>query len=226
MASRIILLVSPLMLLFPAALMASGFRVAGLLALLVVSSGVGALVRWHARQNDRDGDLWGFGAFFFPLITPIVLALLPLDPYSASSQLRASSQTGRATPAKGRFEERFPLLTQCLEAQTEATRAGMRARFQAVKVNFEFLLPTSAVAVSRLLEEARCRGLAAWTGASGNAPLVYGAGLVRPSTVEEAESWLAAAGAPGQKLTIAFRDAEGVLHFIEHRFEQTAGAGG
>lgn len=225
MASRIILLVSPLMLLFPAALMASGFRVAGLLALLVVSSGVGALVRWHARQNNRDGDLWGIGAFFFPLITPVVLALLPEDPNSTSARFRAGSREGRAKAAKGTFEERFPLLTQCLEAQPEATRAGMRAHFHGVKANFEFLLPASAGAVTRLLSEAQGRGFVVWTGASGNAPLVYGAALVRPGTVEEVEGWLAPAGAPGQRLTIAFRDAEGLLHFIEHRFEPAVGAG-
>jgi len=224
MASRIILLLSPLLLSIPGALMVSGYRVAARLVLLVVACGVGALVRWHARQNNRDGDLWGIGAFFFPLITPVVLALLPEDPNSASARLRAGSGAGPAKASQGPFEERFPLLTQCLEGQPEATRAGLRAHFQGVKANLEFLLPTTGAALPRLLTEAQQRAFAVWMGDSGNVPLVYGAGLVRQTAVEETERWLATAGAPGQKLTVAFRDAEGILRFFEHRFEQAAGA--
>ena len=224
MASRIILFVSPVLLLIPTALMATGNRVAGLVALLVVSFGVRAVVRWHARQNGRDSDLWGYAALFFPLITPVVLALLPQDPNSTGALLRADSGGGRAKAAHGPFEERFPLLTQCLEGQAETTRAGLKAHFNGVKANFEFLLPTNASAVTRLLTEARDRGLITWTGADGNVPLVYGAGMVKPGAVEEAGNWLASAGAPGRKLTISFRDGDGILRFIEHHFEQATGA--
>ena len=224
MASRIILLVSPILLLLPAELMATGNRRAGLLVLLVVSFGVRTLVRWHARQNNRDGDLWGWGAFVFPLIVPVVLALLPQDPNSAGALLRADHSGDRGKAAGGSFEERFPLLTQTLEGQPEATRAGMAAQFQKVKTNFEFLLQAKADAVTGVLAEAGSRGLIAWPGNDGRGPLVYGAGMLRPSEAKQAGSWLAAAGAPGGKLTIAFRDADGILQFTEHRFERAAGA--
>ena len=217
-AARIILLVSPLMLIFPAALIAAGHRIAALLVLFVVNSGVGALVRWHARQNNRDGDLWGLGAFFFPLITPIVLAFMPEDANSAGALLRTDAGGGRAKAARGPFEERFPLLTRCLEGQPEATRAGLVALFQGVKTNFEFLLSTNPTALTRVLAEAQERGLTVWTATDGKVPLVYGAGMVKPNAVDEAGTWLASAGAPEGKLTIAFRDADGVSRFIEHRF--------
>jgi len=224
MAARIILLVSPLLLLFPTALMAAGYRTASIVALLVVSCGVRLLVRWHARQNNRDGDLWGYAAFFFPLITPIVLACLPQDPNSAAALLRGDTGASRAEAAQGPLKERFPLLTRTLEGHPEATRAGLMAHFQKVKTNFEFLLSTQAGAVTRLLAEARGRGLITWTGSDGSVPLVYGAGMVPPNGVDEAGNWLASAGAPGGKLTIAHRDADGILRFTEHRFEQAAGA--
>jgi len=48
--------------------------------------------------------------------------------------------------------------------------------------------------------------------------------MVAPSGVEEAGNWLATAGAPGGKLTIAYRDADGILVFTEHRFERAARA--
>ena len=224
MAARIILLVSPVLLLIPTALLAAGNRISGLVALVVVSFGVRAVVRLHARHNNRDGDLWGYAALFFPLITPVVLALMPQDPNSAGVVLRAGPEGGRGKAARGSLEERFPLLTRTLEGQPEATRAGLMAHFQKVKTNFEFLLPTQASALTRLVAEARDRRLITWTGSDGNVPLVYGAGLVPPSGVEEAGSWLATAGAPGGKLTIAHRDADGILRFTEHRFEQATGA--
>ena len=172
MAARIILLVSPLMLLFPTALLAAGYRASSSVALLVVSCGVRAIVRWHARQNNRDGDLWGYAAFFFPLITPVVLALLPQDPNSAGALLRAGTEGGRGKASSGTFEERFPLLAQTLEGHPEATRSGLMAHFEKVKTNFEFLLPTQSGALTRLVAEARDRGLITWTGSVGRVPLV------------------------------------------------------
>lgn len=224
MAARIILLLSPLLLLFPGALMAAGHRTSAMVAWIVVSAGVRFIVRSHARQNNRDPDLWGWGALFFPFIVPVVLALLPQDPNSAGALLRGDTGASRAKAARGPLEERFPLLTRTLEGQPEATRAGLMAHFQKVKTNFEFLLPAQAGAVTRLLAEARGRGLITWTGSDGSVPLIYGAGMVPPSGVEEAGNWLASAGAPGGKLTIAHRDADGILRFTEHRFEQAAGA--
>ena len=62
----------------------------------------------------------------------------------------------------------------------------------------------------------------ALTGSDGKAPQLYGAGMLRQSDAEQAGTWLAAAGAPGGKLTIAYRDADGILQFTEHRFDQAA----
>jgi hypothetical protein len=220
MASRIILLLSPVLLLIPGALLATGNRISGLGALVVVSFGVRAVVRLHARHNNRDTDLWGYAALFFPLITPVVLALLPQDPNSPGALLRGDIGASRAKAAQGQFEARFPLLTQTLEGHPEATRAGLAAHFQKAKTNFEFLLPTNPSALTRVVAEAQSRGLITWTGSDGSGPLVYGAGLVPPNGVDEAGNWLASAGAPGKKLTIAHRDGDGILRFIEHRFEK------
>jgi hypothetical protein len=224
MASRIILLLSPLLFLFPAALMAAGYRVSSYVACFLAISVVSLLVRWYADQNNRDGRWWGLYAVCFPIIVPIVLALLPQDPNSAGALLRAGHGRGPANGAGGGFEERLPLLTQFLEGQPEAVRADMTARFREVKTSFEFLLTAKADAVARLLAEARERGLITWSGTDGSGPLIYGAGLAPPSGVEEAGDWLDSAGAPGGKLTIAHRDEDGLLRFIEHRFERATGA--
>ena len=62
MASRVILLVSPLLLLFPASLRIAGYRTASMIFLLLVNGGVGALVRWHAsRQRLCHGVRGGAG---------------------------------------------------------------------------------------------------------------------------------------------------------------------
>ena len=219
MAARILLLLTPVLMLFPGALLATGHRTGSLICLLIVGVGARAIVRWHAKQNNRDADLWGWGAFVFPMITPVVLALLPEDPNSAGAMLRAGGDGGHAIAAKGPFVERFPLLTQCLEGQPDLTRAGIVARFKSVKSNFEFLLPTRPEAVTRLLADAQRRGLEVWTGSDGKQPIIYGAGMVRPGKLDETANWLAASGAPGGKLTIAHRDRDGTLRFAEHRFE-------
>ncbi len=135
--------------------------------------------------------------------------------------LRQSTQEvpgGPARATKGTFEERFPLLTRCLAGQPQEAQVGLKAHYRKVSVNFEFLLSARPEAIPQLLQEARFRSLVAWTGSTVSGPVVYGAGLVRPAAIEETRLWLAAAGAIGQKLTIAFRDGEGMPRIIEHHF--------
>jgi hypothetical protein len=187
--------------------------------------GFSFLVRSYAEKNNRSPELWRYLTILFPFIAPVVLALLPLDPSVAQSVI-GSSMGGLDSPAKaakGPFEERFPLLTQCLADQPAQVQVGLRVRYQRVKASFEFLLPVHPSAEARLLAEAENCRLVTWTGTSGSLSLIYGAGLVRPNAVEETSRWLAAAVAPGQKLMIAYRDAAGLQQFTEHRIDRAAG---
>ena len=123
------------------------------------------------------------------------------------------------------LEDRFPLLVECLSGQPEQIRTSLTARFQPVKANLEFALAVAPDAAGRLLEETRNGGFEVTTGEQGALVSVYGAGLVRPDKVDELAGRLIAAAAPGQTVKIAFRDAEGLLHFAEHHSERTAATG-
>jgi hypothetical protein len=190
-------------------------------------AGLMALADYYAKRSRRNEITTIAAMVVLPLVTPVILALLPLDPYLTYSNWRSGmpGALGFGKSAHGSFEDRFPLLIQSLAGQPEATRAGMKALFRGVRVNFEFLLGAHPSAVARLLAEAKNCGFVTWTGVSGNAPLVYGAGMVRPKAVEDTVRWLAAAGAPGQKLMIAFRDEAGLPQFREQRCGTVAGAG-
>ncbi len=221
-SSRLVLLLSPLLLVLPWAFPA--FRTADRgthkLAYIAINLAIAVLCGACAKLQARDDFWWWAAAYVFPFVTPIVLAVMPSRWGAPLADFKRGLRprwnfTARA--ARGSFEERFPLLMRCLAGQPEATRAGLEAHFQGVKVNFEFLVGMNRDAVNWLVLEAQDRGFVAWTGVVENVPLVYGAGLVRPKAVDEAAQWLASAGAPGQKLTIACHDAAGAVRFIENR---------
>jgi hypothetical protein len=221
-SSRLVLLLSPLLLLLPYAFPA--FRTADRgthkLVYIAINLAIAGLCGACAKLQARDDYWWWVAAYVFPFITPIVLAVMPSRWGAPLVNFKRGLRphwdfTTRA--ARGSFEERFPLLLRCLEGQPEATRAGLEAHFQVVKVNFEFLVGVNRDGVTRLVLEAQDRGFVVWTGIIENVPLVYGAGLVRPKAVDETSRWLASAGVSGQKLTIACRDAAGAVRFIENR---------
>jgi len=224
-SSRLVLLLSPLLLALPWAFPA--FRTADRgthkLVYIAVNLAIATLTGWCAKLQVRDDYWWWVAAYVFPFITPIVLAVMPSRWGAPLANFKRGLRprwdfTNRA--ARGSFEERFPLLMRCLAGQPEATRAGLEAHFQGVRVNFEFLVGVNRHAVTLLVLEARDRGFVTWTGIIESVPLVYGAGMVRPKAVDEAARWLASAGAPGQKLTIACRDAGGAVRFIENRLAE------
>jgi len=221
-SSRLVLLLSPLLLVLPLAFPA--FRHADPFThrtvYLILNLVIARLTGTCAKLQARDDFWWWIAAYLFPFITPIVLAAMPSRwgaPLADFKRGLRPSWDFTTQAARGSFEERFPLLMRCLAGQPEATRAGLQAHFQDVKVNFEFLVGMNRDAVNWLLVEAQDRGFVAWTGVVENVPLVYGAGLVRPKAVDETIRWLASAGAAGQQLTIACRDAGGSVRFIENR---------
>jgi hypothetical protein len=198
------------------------------IAYLLLSLGVCSLTGFSARRFGRDDNWWWVCAYFFPFVTPIVLALLPDNPNSPHAEMRRAARESRGAPAKaatGTFEDRFPLLVECMSGQAAETQAGLRERFLKVKSNLEFTVASAPGTASRLIEEAPQRGFALSTGALGPLVWVYGAGLVPQRDVDEVANWLTAACAPGQKVKVAFRDPEGMLHLVEHHPEHAAGAG-
>ncbi len=223
-SSRLVLLLSPLLLLLPLAV--PGFRTADRytqrIVYMVLSFSIATLAGWCAKLQARDDFWWWAAAYLFPFITPIVLAVMPSRWGSSLAEFKRGLRPrwSFTRPTRGSFEQRFPLLVRCLAEQPEATRAGLEAHFQRVRVNFEFLVGVNRDAVTRLLLEAQDRGFVAWTGIIENVPLVYGAGMVPPKAVDEVTRWLASAGAPGQKLTIACRDQGGGVRFIEDRLAE------
>jgi hypothetical protein len=182
------------------------------------------LTEYYARRTRQSEMVTLGGMLVVPLVTPIVLALVPLDPYlEEPGRLPAApSGLGSAKGRRGAFGLRFPLLAEYLEGQPEATWAGMQARYKPVKANFEFLLPAHPASTERLLAEAQKIGFATWTGNLGSAPLVYGAGRIQPAHLEQTIGWLADAGMPGQKLRVAYRDGAGTPFRREVHMERTA----
>src|ERR1700690_946445 len=222
-SSRLVLLLSPLLLVLPLAFPA--FRTADRgtqrLVYLVLNLAIARLTGTCAKLQARDDFWWWIAAYLFPFITPIVLAVMPSRwgaPLADFKRGLRPRWNFAAREARGSFEDRFPLLVRCLAGQPEATQAGLQAHFQEVKVNFEFLVGMNRDAVNWLVLEAQDRGFVAWTGVVENVPLVYGAGLVRPKDVDETTRWLGSAGAPGQKLTIPCRDAGGAGGVLEKPF--------
>ena len=222
--TRVILFLSPLLLLL--ALEAPpGYR---WFAYPILSLVICLLVGFSAKRGGRDDAWWWWCAYFFPFVTPIVLALLP-DKWNAprAELRRAFSAAGGAAAkaATGAFEDRFPLLVESASGQAAETQAGLTARFRTVKANLEFTVAVVQDTAARLLLEARKLGFEMATGEQGALILVYGAGLVPPNKVDQLAAWLTGAAAPGQRMRMAFRDAEGFLNFIEHRPEEAAGLG-
>ncbi len=177
----------------------------------------------YARNQGREGYWWALAVTVFPFIAAFILAFLPAKPGSTAAEMRDAEKQSRVESpeaAAGTFEERFPLLDRSLAGGPEALRAQQRTRFEPVKANFEFLLSPNPDAISRLLTEAEVRKFTVWASHDPAGAHLYGAGLVRPDRFSETSAWLAAAGAPGSKLTVATRDRDGRLNFSEQYFDQ------
>jgi len=161
--TRVILFLSPLLLLL--ALEAPpGYR---WFAYPILSLVICLLVGFSAKRGGRDDAWWWWCAYFFPFVTPIVLALLP-DKWNAprAELRRAFSAAGGAAAkaATGAFEDRFPLLVESASGQAAETQAGLTARFRTVKANLEFTVAVVQDTAARLLLEARKLGFEMATG--------------------------------------------------------------
>jgi hypothetical protein len=171
----------------------------------------------YAQQLGRDAFRWAGASFFFPFCTPLILGFMS-PKYNSTADVirRMTAPPPRAKGASGVFEERFPLLQRCLSGMPEATCAEQRARFTAVESNYEFSLPVSRSALDRMLAEAASRNFTVWTQAGDAETQVYGAGLMQPAGIDDVATWLRGTGASGGKLSIIWRQPDGMPKIFEY----------
>jgi hypothetical protein len=170
----------------------------------------------YAHQLGRDAFVWAGFSFFFPFLTPLILAFRS-PKYNSTADViqRMQAKPGKGKAITGSFKERFPLLERCLQDKPDSTRAEQKQRFDPVPSNFEFTLPVDNAALSNMLAEASTRRFTVWTEPGASETQVYGAGLVEPKDVQEFNKWLRGSGASGGKLTAIWVQPDGVQKVLE-----------
>jgi hypothetical protein len=171
----------------------------------------------YAQQLGREAFVWAGFSFFFPFLTPLVLAFTP-PRYNSTADViqRLQARPGKAKAAGGPFHERFPLLTQYLEGRPEGVRTEPRERFDSVKSNYEFLLQVDPNARMRMIAAASNRHLTTWVDNTEAGDKLFGAGFVELSDLEELARWLKEGAISGGKLSIMWRQADGVTKSLEY----------
>jgi hypothetical protein len=218
--TRIFLFASPLLLLIPPLVPVSdnpGWILFGSFYSLIVRRFpwnliMAGLCYNYAQQIGGDGFIWGGFSFFFPFITPLVLAFRsPKYNSTADVVRRMTAGPAKAKAAAGAFSDRFPLLSRYLQARPENLFTEQQSRFDAVPVNYEFLLEVDSGALIRLVAEASNRRLTTWTDTAEAGTQLYGAGVVETKDIEETASWLKGGAVSGGKLQIMWRQPDGVV---------------
>jgi hypothetical protein len=228
--TRIILAISPLVLLLPnlgnqmayssAGGMMAAFFYGRLLTFFPWNVLLAGLAYFYAsHRRGREAFWWGLGAMGAPFVVPLVLACMPEKWDSTSAVLRRTTgapATTESAPVKGPIEERLPLLARCLAGAPEETRAEQKGRFARVAANLEFSLCVDKGTAERIPAEAASRDISVWMNAGAAVTHVYGAGKVPLARRDATLDWLHKAGAPGQVLRVSFRDAEGIVGMTEY----------
>lgn len=170
----------------------------------------------YAQQLGRDAFRWGGASFFFPFCTPLVLGFMP-PKYNSTADIirRMNAPAARAAGSGGPFEDRFPLLHRTLSSVPEAA-AEQTSRFDGVSANYEFTLTVGQSALPVMLAEAANRKFTTWSYPGETEMQVYGAALVQPAEVEATTIWLRGAGVSGGKLTVIWRQPDGVQKYLEY----------
>jgi len=171
----------------------------------------------YAQQLGREAFIWAGFSFFFPFLTPLVLAFMsPKYNSTADVVQRMQKGPGKAKAASGPFKERFPLLTQYLDGRPEAVRAETQNRFDVVKSNYEFLLQVDPNARMRMIAEASNRHITTWIDTTEDGDKLFGAGFVELKDLEETAKWLKSGAVSGGELTIMWRLPDGVVKSLEY----------
>jgi hypothetical protein len=171
----------------------------------------------YAQQIGRDPFVWGGFSFFFPFATPLVLAFQS-PKYNSTADVIQRMQQGpaKAKAATGSFSDRFPLLAEYLQGRPEANWAEQKARFEAVRTNYEFLLAIDPNAGIRMTAEAFNRRMTTWTDSTEAETKLFGAGFVEMKDLEQTAQWLKAGAVSGSKLSVRWRQPDGVVKSLEY----------
>jgi hypothetical protein len=225
-ATRILLFLSPLLLLVPPLVnvhenlgltMLDGFY-KGMLGRFPGNVLMAFLCYTYAHQLGREAWLWVCGSLIFPFFAPFVLAFMPAKYGSMADQQRRGVR--RAVPARaatGAFEKRFPLLATYLATLPKSTgvEERIRARLSPVPVNFEFSAFVDPGSLEALLAGAGSRQLVVWTNPENGGLRVFGAGMVDATALDGVTTWLRQA-APQRKVAAAVHPPEGPTKFFEY----------
>jgi hypothetical protein len=223
--TRIFLFASPLLLFIPPLIPVS--ENAGW---LVFSSYYGLILRrfpWnlvmaglcysYARQIGGDGAIWAGFSFFFPFLTPLVLAFrTPKFNSTADVIQRLKAGPAKAKAASGSFAERFPLLARQLEGEPESAWAEHKQRLENVQANYEFLLALDLNNRMRMMAEASNRNFTTWMESGETHARFYGAGLVEAKDLDDTAKWLKRGAVTGGKLSIMWRQPDGVVKSLDY----------
>lgn len=171
----------------------------------------------YAQQLGLDAFVWAGFSFFFPFATPLVLAFQS-PKYNSTADVirRMKERPARAKAATGPFNERFPLLAQYLEGRPEADWAQQKERFDPVRANYEFLLDVDLAARVRMIAEASNRHMTTWTDTAEPGTKLFGAGFVELKDLEEVAKWLKGGSVSGGKLSIKWRQPDGMIKSLEY----------
>ena len=217
--TRIFLFASPLLLLVPPLFQSDnpGWIVFGSFYSLILRHFPWNLVMAgicysYAQQLGRDAFIWAGFSFFFPFITPLVLAFVS-PKYNSTADViqRMKAGPAKAKAAAGPFSDRFPLLSRYLSGRPENLFTDQQPRFDSVPVNYEFLLEVDSGALIPLIAEASNRHFTTWTDTAEAGTKLYGAGIVESKDLEEVAKWLKAGAVSGGKLDIMWRQPDGII---------------
>jgi hypothetical protein len=171
----------------------------------------------YAQQIGGDAFVWAGFSFFFPFITPLVLAFrAPKHNSTADVVRRMTTGPAKSKAAAGAFSDRFPLLSRYLRSRPETLFAEQQARFDPVPVNYEFLLEADPDALVRMTAEASNRHLTTWADNTESGTQLFGAGIVETGDVEEVAKLLKSGAVSGGKLQIMWRQPDGVIKSHEY----------
>ena len=171
----------------------------------------------YAKQIGADSFVWACCSFIFPFATPLVLAFRSPKMNSTADVIhRMMAKPAKATASTGPFVERFPLLARYLEGKPESVWDGSKDRFTPVETNYEFLLAGDPNSRMRMMAEASNRRFTTWLDDAGGDPSFYGAGFVEMGSLEDTAKWLKTGAASGGKLSIIWRQPDGVTKSFDY----------
>jgi hypothetical protein len=171
----------------------------------------------YAQGIGRDAFVWAGFSFFFPFATPLILAFREPKLNSTADVLqRMRMGPPKAVAHSGSFVERFPLLARHLEGQPAPVWDGHKQRLEPYHTNFEFLLALDPSARMRMMAEASNRHFVTWLEEGPGETSFYGTGMVQMKELDDTSKWLKSGAVPGGKLSIVWRQPDGVTKSFEY----------